>query len=460
MRQTALAVLLLAAACGDDSGARSDANTHGDVPIDMPAIDAPAVPACNPVNGTTVSLRQITQINGEGGALLVTSPPNDGRLFVVMQSGKVMIVENEQVRPTPFLDITGSNISAANPPNEVGLLGLAFHPNYAGTRELYVMYTTSNADVVARFHADPNDPYKVESNTAEIVLSIPDFASNHNGGMLEFGKDGYLYIGTGDGGSGGDPRRNSQTLLRTACTVTGCEPLLGKILRIDVSGMAGAKNYKIPTDNPYADGVAGEPEIYARGLRNPWRWAFDKQTGDMWIGDVGQSGTTGRTTLGYEEIDFVPDGTLKDKNFGWSNWEGGVNVTNPTTDSHCYCSNPGTNTNCNYPTCATAGFTFPQVERDHANDGFLAIIGGDVYRGTCYPDLIGTYFFGDNSKRQLSKATVSGTTVTATDLPAPASNWPAGIASIHKAAGGELFLTTATQTTTANGRIYHIEAGP
>ncbi|HUS30618.1 MAG TPA: PQQ-dependent sugar dehydrogenase [Kofleriaceae bacterium] len=459
MRQTALAVLLLAAACGDDSGAKSDGNNGPqDAPIDMPAIDAPALPACTPVSGTNVTVRKVTQITSEGGALLVTSPPNDGRLFVVMQSGKVMIVENEQVRATPFLDISNSNIAAGNPPSEQGLLGLAFHPNYAGTREVYVMYTTGNADVVARFHADPADPYKVESNTAEIILSIPDFAGNHNGGMIEFGKDGYLYIGTGDGGGGGDPRHNGQQLLRSNCQVTGCEPLLGKLLRIDISGADGVKNYKIPADNPYADGVAGVPEIYALGLRNPWRWAFDKQTGDIWIGDVGQSGTTGRNTLGFEEIDYVPFADLKGKNFGWSVWEGGVNVTNPATDVHCYCSNPGTNTNCNY-TCTATGMTFPQVERDHANDGWAAIIGGDVYRGTCYPDLVGTYFFGDNSKRVLSKATLSGTTVTATDLPAPVGNWPSGIASIHKDARGELYLTTANAATTS-GSIYHIEAGP
>jgi glucose/arabinose dehydrogenase len=447
MRHTALAILLLAAACGDDGAKPADGNNGPqDAPIDMPAIDAPAVPACNPVTGSTVSLRKVTQITGEGGALLVTSPPNDGRLFVVMQGGKVMIVENEQVRSTPFLDISNTNLAASNPPGEQGLLGLAFHPNYAGTRELYVMYTADGPgnppsyDIVARFHADPTDPYKVESNTGEIVLSIPDPYSNHNGGMIEFGKDGYLYIGTGDGGNANDsPHLNAQSIDRTAtsCINTACEPLLGKILRIDVSGTSGLKNYKIPADNPYAAG-GGEPEIFAIGLRNPWRWAFDKQTGDMWIGDVGQ-GT-------YEEIDYVPFADIKGKNFGWSMWEGlGTGATN---DPHCFG---------NY-TCTTTGMTFPQLERTHSA-GWLAIIGGDVYRGTCYPDLVGTYFFGDNTKHQLSKATLNGTTVTATDMTAPTGGWPAGIASIHKAAGGELFLTTAVNAGT-NGTIYHIEAGP
>ena len=448
MRRRSLpsALLLLVVACGGKS----------EESVGLPKCEAP-------VAGMAITTRKVGDV--VGGAMLATSPPADLRLFVVEQRGAIRIFSAEKLLPDPFLDLSVDAQGPVRAGGELGMLGLAFHPKYATNGFFYVFYTSDKGgalrDIVTRCTVSAADPNKADLASCVEILAIPDFAGNHNGGMIEFGKDGYLYIGTGDGGSGGDPRRNSQTLLRTACTVTGCEPLLGKILRIDVSGSEGVKNYKIPTDNPYADGVAGEPEIFARGLRNPWRWAFDKQTGDMWIGDVGQSGTTGRQTLGYEEIDFVPDGTLKDKNFGWSNWEGGVNITNPTTDSHCYCSNPGTNTSCNYPTCATAGFTFPQIERDHANDGFLAIIGGDVYRGTCYPDLVGTYFFGDNSKRVLSKATVSGTTVTATDLTPPATTqWPAGIASIHKDARGELYLTTASGTTTANGRIYHIEAGP
>jgi glucose/arabinose dehydrogenase len=357
-----------------------------------------------------------------------------------------MIVENEQVRATPFLDISNTNLAASAPPGERGLLGLAFHPNYAGTRELYVMYTTTTADIVARFKADPADPYKVESNAGEIILSIPDFASNHNGGMLEFGKDGYLYIGTGDGGGGGDPRRNGQQLLRTNCQVTGCEPLLGKMLRIDVSGSDGVKNYKIPADNPFADGATAEPEIYIIGLRNPWRWAFDKETGDMWIGDVGQGQPRAD---GYEEINFLPAGQIAGKNLGWSMWEG---VETGGAVSHCYG---------NY-TCSNTGMTFPQIERNHTGgDGWASITGGDVYRGPCYPDLVGTYFFADYSKRTLVKATVSGSTVTATELTPPAATqWPASIASIHKDARGELYITTASGTAANNGRIYHIEAGP
>ena len=442
MRQTALAVVFLAA-CGGGGGTKSDAPSGiVDVPIDMPAIDAPALPSCTPVTGTTVSTRMITQVTGEGGALLVTSPPNDGRLFVVMQSGKIFIVENEQLKPTPFLDISNTNIAASTPPGEQGLLGLAFDPNYAGTRAFYVMYTTNSADIVARFHASPTDPYKVESAMGEIVLSIPDFASNHNGGMLQFGKDGYLYVGTGDGGDGGDPCRNGQAIDRTASTCTSpparctqlgaasCEPLLGKILRIDVHTTAGVKNYGIPSDNPYAGG-GGEPEIYVRGLRNPWRWSFDRMTGDLWIADVGQGL--------YEELDVLKAGTIADKNLGWSMWEGlGTGAVN---DPHCYG---------NY-TCTTTGMTFPQLEHSHS-EGWLAIIGGEVYRGSCYPDIVGKYFFSDNTKHGLSTAVLNGDgSVTATDLP---GTWPTGPASIHGDARGELYLTTTA------GRIYHIEAGP
>jgi glucose/arabinose dehydrogenase len=235
--------------------------------------------------------------------------------------------------------------------------------------------------------------------------------------MLTFGPDGNLYIANGDmGDSTNSPKPDTK---------------YGKILRVDVGTAAPAT----PNLNP---------TVVQLGLRNPWRFSFDRATGDMWIGDVGQGNPR---TVGFEEVDYVPADQLKGKNFGWSMWEG---VETGGTITHCYG---------NF-TCTNTGMTFPQIERDHSGAGWAAIIGGDVYRGTCYPDMVGTYFFGDNSKRQLSIATVNGATVTATDLPAPTNNWPAGIASIHKAAGGELFLTTASGTTTNNGRIYHIEAGP
>ena len=218
----------------------------------------------------------------------------------------------------------------------------------------------------------------------EIILSIPDFAGNHNGGMIEFGKDGYLYIGTGDGGGGGDPCRNGQALDRTAASCTSppsscaqaggtvCEPLLGKILRIDVNTTTGSKKYGIPTDNPFAAG-GGEPEIYVIGLRNPWRWSFDRETGDLYIGDVGQGAQEEVTVL------RAADG-IAGKNLGWSMYEG----------SGCYG---------NY-TCSMTGMTAPQVTKSSGGtDNWHSVIGGQVYRGDCFPDLKGYYFFTDYSAR-------------------------------------------------------------
>jgi glucose/arabinose dehydrogenase len=425
MRHVALAMILAACGGGGDNPKHDAASQPQDAPGST--VDAPPLPACTPVNGTNVKTRMVTQV--PGSPLLVTAPPGDGRLFVVMQDGRILIVENDQVRATAFLDISNTNIAADNPTGERGLLGLAFSPNYASDRTFYVMYTLSNADVVARFHASATDPYVADGMAGEVILSIPDFAPNHNGGMIEFGKDGFLYIGTGDGGSGSDPRRNSQALTRGGMT----EPLLGKILRIDVNTTSTGKNYGIPDGNPFK-ASGGEPEIFVIGLRNPWRWSFDRMTGDMWIADVGQ-GT--QTKVGIEEVTVLKDGQIAGKNLGWSMYEA----------STCFG---------NY-TCNTAGMTMPQVERS-GSAGWHAIIGGEVYRGTCYPDLVGTYFFTDYQRGGMSKATMSGDTVTATELPAPQGGWPTAPSSIHGDARGELFITTAPAN--ANGRIYQIEAAP
>ncbi len=253
--------------------------------------------------------------------------------------------------------------------------------------------------------------------------------------MLEFGKDGYLYIATGDGGSGSDPKLNGQNIDRnaTSCTSKGCEPLLGKILRIDVNTTAGVKNYGIPAGNPYANG-GGEPEIFVIGLRNPWRWSFDRETGDMWIGDVGQGR---QDKVGIEEIDVLKAGEIAGKNLGWSMYEA----------STCFGSFTGEYT------CNPTGKTMPQIERS-GSAGWHAIIGGEVYRGKCFPDLVGTYFFTDYQRGGLSTAKLNGDTVTAAELPAPQGGFPQAVSSIHSDARGELYMTTTT------GKIYQIEAGP
>jgi glucose/arabinose dehydrogenase len=427
--KTSIAVVLLVVACGNKKVPKKDDAAVGsepiaiDAPVDV-AVDSPPLLACTPSSGTTMSVRKIGQVNG--GATLATSAPNDGRLFVLEQQGRIRIFENEQLRATPFLDIT-SKVTAGG---EQGLLGLAFDPHYAQNGSFYVFYTIGACttaspcfDVLERYSASMTDYDSADPASGQVILSIPDFASNHNGGMIEFGSDGFLYISTGDGGSAGDPHRNAQAVDRTAatCTTTHCEPLLGKILRIDVEHPANGKPYGIPADNPFAAG-GGEPEIFIIGLRNPWRWSFDRGTGDMWIGDVGQAT--------YEELDVLPAGQQAGKNLGWSMYEAN------TPYAMNYTADP-------------TGKTFPQVVKTHSTDGWVAIIGGQVYRGPCYPDLTGDYFYSDNSKRTLSRATFDGTNVTTVDLPGA---WPAGPASIHADARGELYEVTT------NGSVYHLEA--
>ncbi len=417
MRNTAL-VLVLAAACGggSDNGDKKDGGT---TPQDSPKPlhDAPPLATCTPVSGTNVTVREIGRVSG--GAVLVTSPPNDGRLFVLEQQGRIRIFENEELLPEEYLDISDL-ASGGTPPNEQGLLGLAFHPDFGNNRQFFVFYTTNNANIVARYTQSEADPNKADP-TGEIILSVPDFASNHNGGMIEFGPDGYLYISTGDGGGGGDPQRTAQNT----------NNLLGKILRIDVNSEADGKKYSIPADNPYAGG-GGAPEIFILGLRNPWRWSFDRKTGDMWIGDVGQDLV--------EELTVLKAGEQAGKNLGWSKYEGARCFGN-----YAPCVDGENNAN---------GFTGPQFTRTH-NQGWISIVGGEVYRGTCFPDLDGIYFMTDYGDNTLVRATLEANgTVTATDLPAPQGGWPDSPSGLHGDARGELYLTTTS------GYVYQVEAGP
>ena len=424
MRNTALLLALAACGNGGGGGEKKDAPVDQGQPVDAaPEHDAPALIGCTPRNGMTVSVRQIgTAVSGS--AILATSPPNDGRLFVLEQQGRIRIYENETLNPTPYLDIN-SIVAGGVPPNEQGLLGLAFHPNFANNRQFYVFYTTSNENIVARYTQSTSNP-NVADTAGEVILTIPDFAGNHNGGMIEFGNDGFLYIGTGDGGGGGDPQRTSQNP----------DNLLGKILRIDVNSEAGSKKYAIPADNPYANG-GGAPEVYIRGLRNPWRWSFDPMTYDMYIGDVGQGGTG---VTGYEEVTVLKAAEQNGKNLGWSKYEA-------TT---CYASN--------YTPCVANdnnanGMTGPQFVRT-STQGWRSVIGGQVYRGTCFPDLVGYYFFTDYAANVFVRGKLEANgSLTTTDLPLP-TGWPGGRTSIHADARGELFLTTT------NGRVFQIEAGP
>ena len=276
-----------------------------------------------------------------------------GRLFIVEKSGVIRIFADGALRTEPFLDIHTKVESAAN---ERGLLGLAFHPQYKTNGYFYVGYTKAGSGdlVYCRFKVS-GDPMKADPNSEKLLITWAHPRGNHNGGNVVFGPDGYLYLGTGDGGDGGDPDENGQDPTR----------LLAKMLRIDVNT---DQPYAIPPTNPYAIGsTPNRPEIWAIGFRNPWRYSFDRKTGDLYIADVGQNL--------WEEVDFQPASSPGGENYGWDEMEG----------YHCYEPAIG---------CRTEGMTMPVVEYSHSAGG-CSVTGGYVYRGTRFPRLAGAYFYGD-----------------------------------------------------------------
>ncbi|NLS78526.1 MAG: PQQ-dependent sugar dehydrogenase [Chloroflexi bacterium] len=275
------------------------------------------------------------------------------RLFVVEQAGRIMLAKNGAVQPVPFLDIRERVLCCG----ERGLLSVAFPPNYAAKGWFYVYYIDKeNRSVVARFRVGA-DSDLADAASEEILLTVPQPYVNHKGGQLAFGPvDGYLYIGLGDGGSAGDPGNRAQDPAQ----------LLGKILRIDVE--SGAQPYAVPTDNPYVGDTTYRPEIWALGLRNPWRFSFDRLTGDLYIGDVGQSA--------YEEIDFQATTSAGGENYGWRILEA----------LHCYSPSAG----CVPP----ERYAPPVIEHAHAEQ-WVSITGGVVYRGRDHASLQGIYLYGD-----------------------------------------------------------------
>lgn len=276
----------------------------------------------------------------------------DERLFVVEQGGVIKIVNPDgSINATPFLDISGQISSGG----ERGLLGLAFHPDYENNGYFYLYFTQPDGDTqVSRFSVDPVDPNIADPASELFLLDISQPFSNHNGGCIAFGPDGYLYIATGDGGSAGDPNNSAQNT----------SLLLGKMLRIDVDNPSGGLNYGIPADNPFAGSSSEAEEIWAYGLRNPWKFSFDRDTGDLWIADVGQNA--------IEEINHVSSSDAG-LNYGWRCYEG----------SQIY-----NNTGCPDP----SELTFPVAEYTHAIGS--SITGGYVYRGT-NEFFFGKYFFAD-----------------------------------------------------------------
>ncbi len=354
----------------------------------------PAAPGPGDPSVPALSLVQVAQ--GLDAPLYVTAPPGDTqRIFIVEQSGRIRILRNGTLLPTPFLDLSG-RISSGG---ERGLLGLAFHPQYAANRRFVVYYTNPSGDTrVSVFQASSN-PDLADAASEQVILAVTQPFANHNGGMVVFGPDGKLYIGLGDGGSGGDPQGNGQNR----------NVLLGKILRLDVNGSGQAS---VPADNPFAGQSGRRPEIWSYGLRNPWRFSFDRTLGDLYIGDVGQSAR--------EEIDVSTEAAQLGRglNYGWNTMEG----------TACYSPSTG---------CVRTGLTLPVLDYDHGAG--CSVTGGYVYRGAAIPPLRGTYFYGDYCQGWVRSFRLSGTGVT---LPTDwASLRPGGqITSFGEDAQGEIYI--------------------
>ncbi|MFN8533578.1 MAG: PQQ-dependent sugar dehydrogenase [Dehalococcoidia bacterium] len=359
MRVTLLVILILAAGCGPPPA--SGRPVAGSSPTSPPPTAAsqttsPAgrtpttTPAARGFDPSAVRLALTPVLSGLDQVTdFEEAPDGTGRFFVLERAGLVRLFRNGDVAQQPVLDLRSILTSNGQ---EQGLLGIAFHPAFAQNRRFFVYYTARNgANTVAEYRMS-SDPARADPASGRILLAIDDFAQNHNGGNLVFGPDGFLYIGTGDGGGGGDPQRTAQNL----------GSLLGKLLRIDVDG---GEPYRIPPGNPLVGRSGARPEIWAYGLRNPWRFSFDRQTGDLWIADVGQNA--------LEEINFTPAGTPAPVNYGWSTMEA----------SQCFRGQG----------CDQAGLTLPITE--YGRDQGCSVTGGYVYRGKASPALTGAYLFGD-----------------------------------------------------------------
>jgi hypothetical protein len=340
---------------------------------------------------------------GLNNPVYLTSPPGDTRLFVVEQPGRIRIIENGQLIAAPYLDITSRVLSGG----ERGLLSVAFHPEYRTNGFFYVYFTGAGGEIrIERFTVSSN-ANQANASSAKVILTIPHPRSNHNGGLAVFGPDGMLYLGTGDGGGGGDPDLNGQNQ----------NTLLGKLLRIDVNG---GDPYAIPAGNPFAGRNDARAEIWAMGLRNPWRYSFDLPSGNLFIADVGQDVT--------EEVN-VAAANRAGVNYGW----------NVTEGSNCYQSS----------SCNKSNFQLPVLEYNH-DAGQCSITGGFVYRGSAIPELSGTYFYADYCAGWVRSFKYDGA---ASDR----RQWDLGsagnITSFGLDSSGEIYLISG------NGRVYRIARG-
>lgn len=353
-----VSILFLAAlACGQSSQASEPTGANSS-PLDLfpsatPKATETSTPEPTPIPAASFADPAAYTWNlvaeGFNSPVLVTNAGDgSGRLFVVEQPGTIWVIKNGAILAEPFLQIRDQVGSQGN---EQGLLGLAFHPDYENNGFFYVNYTDVNGNtVISRFQVSA-DANIADAASELLLLQVDQPYPNHNGGDLEFGPDGYLYAGLGDGGSQGDPDGNGQSL----------ETLLAKLLRIDVNS---GDPYGIPADNPFANG-GGLPEIWAIGLRNPWRFSFDRATGDLYIADVGQGE--------WEEVNFLPGGIVGGSNFGWNYFEG----------THSYKGE------------APSGVNFISPVTEYQHGARCSITGGHVYRGAALPAWQGVYFYGD-----------------------------------------------------------------
>jgi glucose/arabinose dehydrogenase len=349
---------------------------------------------------------QLVTANVTNVVYITHAPDGSGRLFIVEQPGRIKIFDGTNLLSTPFLDISSQELFSG----EEGLLSVAFHPGYATNGQFFVYFTQPDGNnQVARFTASPPGANTVNTNTMTTVLQIAHpINTNHNGGQMQFGPDGYLYIGTGDGGAGCDPPNNAQNL----------GVLLGKMLRLDVSNFS--TNYTIPPSNPFISTIGALPEIWAYGLRNPWRFSFDRWTGDLWIGDVGQDLR--------EEVDLQPAGSPGGQNYGWRYYEGFLTNT---------CGGLFTN----------VAEVLPILDYDHSL-GRCAIMGGYRYRGAKIPPLVGTYFYADECGGQVYGVTNSGIGWTSTLM----TDTVFTITTFGEDAAGEMYLSQYA----TSGAIYRI----
>jgi len=353
--------------------------------------------------------------SGLNRPIYVAAPLGDGRLFIVEQKGTIQLLKDGSIMPDQFLDISAI-VTTPSSWSEQGLLGLAFHPDFATNRRFFVHYTDPSGDtVIARYEADAGNPDIAVPSSAEVVLTADQPVSNHNGGSINFGPDGYLYFGFGDGGGAGDPNDLAQDP----------STLMGKFIRIDVDSLP----YSVPLTNPFVGVASVLDEIWAIGLRNPYRWSFDRSTGDLWIADVGQAF--------WEEINFQPAASTGGENYGWSYMEG----------LHCY--DPPVD-------CGADTLNLPVHEYSH-DAGECSVTGGYVYRGSAVPELTGYYLFGDYCSNRLWALAYDGSEVTAfldMTFHLNSTGQIDALAGIGEDGYGELYLVDRNGTT--NGEVYKI----